>query len=168
MIVEDVHKVYLRFLYGGQYEKLTDLYQYENIRRNLKGACSGLDLSKVNAYKIMDEVRNLNNCIKHSKIASGKLAGSHRIWKEGEKITAENVEIRIREYEAEMPKYLDSLRSELNRCFDEEKMNDYARKVAGKKRKSNNSTRTAILLAKAPVLWGGYRMLRSFANRRRI
>ena len=62
-----------------------DLFKWETLKNFLRG--QGIDIENFSKYSEVDELRIINNCIKHSGIVDGNLSKFGE-WKKGEHVTS--------------------------------------------------------------------------------
>ena len=76
----------------------------------------GIDESKIRCYKSVNELRCLNNSIKHSRRVNNELAQIHR-WKNKQGQTLDGLEMHYQRLRPLTEKYLDDLSGRLDRAW---------------------------------------------------
>jgi hypothetical protein len=119
MIVEKAHGAYLRLLYGEGYQDLKDdRYMIKVMDKYFRQACPGFQRTSVASHDVVEELRCVNNSIKHSGIVDEKLASTNPFWKQDDRIEPTRIMERLQDYKEHVPRYLSDLRQKLNDNFD--------------------------------------------------
>jgi hypothetical protein len=79
-VVELLSKRVLSFKYGAK--KAAELYRFERLTDVLK-ADFGVDITTLNGFSDVNEIRLINNAVKHDGLVSHSLANAYPAWKQG-------------------------------------------------------------------------------------
>lgn len=110
--VEFLTKKIISRPYYGHKAKIKECHDWCKLKKNLEKDFFGFDLSNIVSYDTVDELRRLNNAIKHNDgVVTAKLA-EFSGWKEGEKIR--NLRPHFDRFAAHIPKYLADFTEKLN------------------------------------------------------
>ena len=120
MIVENVTKNIFKWLYHDLDErtkkkKIRVLHRWDVLKKELYNFCA-LDLSDVSEYSVVDELRCLNNVIKHSGYVNEKLS-SFSNWQNdlGKEIDTEKIDLD--KFCESIPKYIHDLAEKIRENF---------------------------------------------------
>jgi hypothetical protein len=119
-IVEKSFKKYLGYLYESNpdttYPAKIDKANFEVIKRLYLDSTATLNIETIECYSIINEIRELNNCLKHSEeeFISDKLNAINNFWIVDEKITIEKIQERIADYSWGIGKFFHVLVNHIN------------------------------------------------------
>ena len=120
MIVENFTKRIMKCLYHDLDEKtrkkkLHYLYIWDVLKKELNNLC-GLDLSEVSEYSVIDELRCLNNDIKHSGYVGEDLS-AFLSWKDDIEKEIDVDKIELEKFYISIPKYIHDMVEKINDSF---------------------------------------------------
>lgn len=110
-IVEFRTKKIISWPYYRREKRIKECHKWCRLKKNLKDDFE-FDLSNVVSYNAVDELRLLNNAIKHNDGAVTRRLAEFSGWKEGEKIT--NLRPHFDRFAVHIPKYLADFAEKLN------------------------------------------------------
>jgi len=120
MSVKTFTKKIMKFLYHNLDEKtrekkLRSLHKWSVLRKELNDLC-GLDFSAISEYSVIDELRCLNNVIKHGSYVDKELS-AFLSWKNdvGKEIDAGKIELE--KFYILIPKYIHDMVERINDSF---------------------------------------------------
>ncbi len=120
MVVETFTKQIMKCFYQDldekmKKEKLHILHKWGVLKDKLNVLC-GLDLSEVSEFSVIDELRCLNNVIKHGGYVDEKLA-AFLTWKDdiGKEIYVDKIELE--KFYISIPKYIHDMAEKINGSF---------------------------------------------------
>ena len=107
MLVENETKIILRWIFSEK--QVSKSYIWKNLKKTLNGI--GFNIEHLKMYKIINELRCLNNDIKHNRKVGDELA-KYPGWVYGEEITGK--EINFERFKNAVPEYIEELSNGIN------------------------------------------------------